>query len=483
MSYRRNPARRKSECYPDFSAEFAALSSADGNYSTINLTQIIGTAIRRHRLNSIYNRHLFERYQCLDDGVPIFRRKPRFSQQENPINNQLNVDFFSEIVDFKTGYFAGKPIAYSYSSTAEAREVTGGEAKAEQAGKAITDFVMHANMYGADMQCVKHAAICGYGARLFYIDKCANENVMSILPYQALFITDTGDISQPEYAVRYYRVRDINDSLICKAEFYDSNCIYYFSGSSFDTLAPERDPVMHLFGSCPLQGIPNNAELTGDAEKVLSLIDAYDRAVSDSSNEVENFAQAYMVFKDIPVRDEEIVKAQNDGTIKLMTTSEHSDVYFLTKDINDTFLQNFLDRLKDDIYQKSKTPNINDEAFGNASGVSLKFKLTQLEAKCGMLQATMQTAGTYMFRLLSHSWGNRLNINVVPEQCVMEFKRNFPLDALSEAQAAQTMIASGLPKRLVYGNAYSFVDDPEYVMKLIDEEESGVDSLYKATED
>jgi hypothetical protein len=45
------------------------------------------------------------------------------------------------------------------------------------------------------------------------------------------------------------------------------------------------------------------------------------------------------------------------------------------------------------------------------------------------------------------------------------------------------MIASGLPKRLVYGNAYSFVDDPEYVMKLIDEEESGVDSLYKATED
>ena len=60
----------------------------------------------------------------------------------------------------------------------------------------------------------------------------------------------------------------------------------------------------------------------------------------------------------------------------------------------------------------------------------------------------------------------------------MEFKRNFPLDALSEAQAAQTMIASGLPKQVAFSNAYSFIDDVEYVMDLIAEEEGSTDTLY-----
>ena len=85
----------------------------------------------------------------------------------------------------------------------------------------------------------------------------------------------------------------------------------------------------------------------------------------------------------------------------------------------------------------------------------------------------------YMFQLLSFSWQERLKTTVVPEQCIMEFSRNFPLDALSAAQAAQTMIASGLPKRIAYANAYSFIDDVDYVMELAaKEEDDGLLSLY-----
>ncbi|MDE6019989.1 MAG: phage portal protein [Ruminococcus sp.] len=492
MRRRKNIARRKCECYPDFSAELSTLKdvAVQGDYSRLNLPGIIAKIIRKHKSNSAYNRKLCERYQCLDDGVPIFGRVPRFPQQGAPINNQLNSDFFSEIVDFKTGYFAGKPIAYSYSQTDESKAVTGSEEMARRASKALTDFAIYTNLYDVDMQCVKYAAICGYGARLFYIDKPGGkedpggkEKVMPILPYQAAFLTETCDISAPLFAVRYYRTEDLSGATICKAEFYDSSHIYYLSGSSFDKLTQVDEPQPHMFGGCPLQGIPNNEELTGDAEKVLSLIDAYDRAISDSSNEIESFAQAYMVFKNIQIPDEEMAKCQSSGAIRWTAATDNADVYFLTKDINDTFLQNFLDRLRDDIYQRSKTPNINDETFGNASGVSLKFKLTQLETKCGMLQAKMQAAGMYMFQLLSNSFMNRLGVHMIPEQCVMEFKRNFPLDALSEAQAAKAMIASGLPKQLVYGNAYSFVDDVSYVMQLIAEEEGDIVSLYKPEEE
>lgn len=56
---------------------------------------------------------------------------------------------------------------------------------------------------------------------------------------------------------------------------------------------------------------------------------------------------------------------------------------------------------------------------------------------------------------------------------MMEFTRNFPLDTLSEAQAANEMIQSGLPEKVAYANAYSFIDDVDYVMQLQVEEAGG----------
>lgn len=480
MGKRKNSARRKCECYPDFSAELDALKEKKGDYEEM-LPSILSKIIRKHRCNARYNRQLFDRYRCLAEGVPIFSRTPRFPQQGEPINNQLNSDFFSEVVDFKTGYFAGKPIAYSYSQTEESRDVTGSEEMAKKAGKALTDFTAYANLYDVDMQCVKYAAICGYGARLFYIDETKKENVMPVFSYQAALLTETNDISSPKFGVRYYTTKTLEGGLACKAEFYDDQFVRYFSGGSFDDLM-QIDKIPHMFKQCPLQGIPNNEDLTGDAEKVLSLIDAYDRAMSDASNEAENSAQSYLVYKNVAISDDEMAKSQMSGAIRWNAITDSADVYFLTKNINDTFLQNHLNRLRDDIYQRSKTPNISDETFGNASGISLKFKLTQLESKCGMLQAKMQAAGMYMFHLLSGSFAKRLGVTLVPEQCVMEFKRNFPLDTLSEAQAAQTMIASGLPKRVAFANAYSFIDDVDYVMDLIAEEDGDTVSLYMPEE-
>lgn len=238
-----------------------------------------------------------------------------------------------------------------------------------------------------------------------------------------------------------------------------------------------------MFERCPLQGIPNNDDMIGDAEKVLSLIDAYDRYMSDSSNEIENFANAYMVFENINITPEGIAESQKSGSIQFFSGSGGGKVYYLTKDFNGEWQEKYAKRLETNIRYESGTPNMADETYSTASGVSLKYKLIPLETKCGMLQAKMQAAGMYMFELLTGSWKRRLNLNAVPEQCVMEFKRNFPLDALSEAQAAQAMIASGLPKQLVYGNAYSFVDDVSYVMQLIAEEEGDVVSLYKPEED
>lgn len=478
--------RSKAEKYPDFTAEITAI--AQNGISDKLLNRII----EKHARNATYNKDLIARYETLSDSVPIFLRQPRFETDEETrkeiINHKINNDFFSEIVDFKTGYFAGNPVSYSYANTREAMEDTSdtGDSTAEmneardEASKCLTDFVYRSNMFDVDMECTKYASICGYSGRLFYIDPNGEERVMVVPPNETIILSETKDITQPTYGVRYYTVTDINDVETVKAEFYDSRMITYAEGFPGALHIVSQEP--NLFGMCPLQGIPNNGEMQGDAEKVMALIDAYDRALSDTNNEVDSFANAYMVYENVSMTDEEMHKAQASGAIQFFSPDGKGKVYFLTKEINDGFLEHHLDRLEENIYRFSKTPNLSDESFGTSSGVALKFKLTSLETKCGMFEAKHISASNYMFRLLASAWAKK-GVKIDPLQCTTSYKRNFPLDILSEAQATQALIAAGFPKRVAYEVALSCVDDVEYVMQQIEEEQDGIPSLTEDTQE
>jgi SPP1 family phage portal protein len=465
-------SRRLDQIYPDYTAELREL-----NRNGFSL-ELLYKIINKHKQNSIYNRKLYERYMTIDESVPIMRRNPRF-KEENPINNKINNDFFSEIVDFKTGYFAGKPIAYGYNKGEEAEETTGGESGVDEATKLITDFTTRNNMYGVDMEVTKNASICGYSGRLFYVDKDGEERVMSVPAYQTIILSST-DISEPEYAVRYFYTLDINKSKVWTVEFYDNTYVTTYTG--YLTQLTEIDKKPHMFDYCPLQGIPNNSEMLGDAEKVLSLIDDYDKVVSDNSNEIESFVHAYLVFENLNVAPDVIKNGQKSGTFQFRQVgTQEGKMYFLTKDINDAYTEHHLERLEDNIYRFSKTPNLGDESFGTASGVSLKFKLHGLETKCGMYQAQMMNAAQFMWKLLASAWAKK-GEKIDPLQVTMDFKRNFPLDTATEAQTVQTLISAGIPKEVAYSQL-SFVDDVDYVLELIEQEQESIQSLYDVGND
>lgn len=462
--------RKKKDLYPDLSA---FVDEIEKNGISVELLQKI---INRHLPNARYNKKLYDRYTTAD--VPIFRRKPRFDEQK-PINNKINNDFFSEIVDFKTGYFAGTPISYGYSTGDEAEDDTGGEKAVEEANRIITDFTTRNNMYGVDMETTKLASIYGYAGRLFYIDLDGNERVMPVHGYETIILSKTS-ISEPQYAIRYYETFDIDNNSTWIVEFYDNQYIYTYRGLLGNlTLVEQR---LHMFDYCPLQGIANNKELLGDAEKVLSIIDDYDKIVSDNSNEIESFVHAYLIFENLRISDNEVKKAQKSGSFQFNSTgTQQGKAYFLTKNINDAFTEHHLQRLEDNIYRFSKTPNLTDDTFGAASGVSLKFKLHGLETKCGMFEAKMIDAAQYMWKVLSSAWAKRAK-TVDPIHVTMEFSRNFPLDELQEAQTVQALINTGLPKKVAYSR-FSWVDDVNYIMEMIEDEKSDITPLYSDTDE
>lgn len=297
-------ARTELTLLPEFTAELEAIRA--NGISPDLLYKII----QKHQPNAIYNKGLYKRYMGICGGVPIFDRQPRY-EEANPINNRVNTDLMGVIVDFKVGYFAGKPIAYGYSDTTEAEETTGGEQAVDEATKAITDFVTRNSMYGVDQTTTKNAAIYGYSGRLFYVDTEGNERVRPIHGYETIILSDT-DITEPEYAIRYYQTTDINNAPYWIVEFFDSKNITVFEGDLLSLVQKEVKP--HFFDYCPLQGIPNNDECLGDAEKALAQIDAYDQILSDNVNEVEAFAHAYLIFEGLRIDEDTVKKGQKTGS-------------------------------------------------------------------------------------------------------------------------------------------------------------------------
>lgn len=459
--------------YPDYAAEIQAIR-ADGI-----TPELLNRIIRRHRGCMQHMKQLYGRYRTEADQVPVFTREPRFQdsgelEAESAINNRVNNDFFSEIIDVKVGFFAGKPANYTYGDDYQAEEETGGEEAVEEAGKALSDFVKRNNLFDIDMETTKFAAICGYSGRLFYVDPEGNERVMAAPPYETIILSET-EMTEPEFAVRYYPFLELDDRQIWRAEFYDGTTIQYYEGQLGALIFKEEKP--HLFDYCPLQGIPNNRELIGDVEKVLALIDDYDSNYSDNSNDIEGFANAYMVFKNCKVNQNTMATANVTGVIGIDVDDPDSpyDVSYLTKNIDGTFVNSHLDRAEDNIYRFSKTPNLNDPEFSASSGIALRIKMTGLETKAGTFEAKQVSAATYMFKLLASSFAKK-KISFDPLQCNVKYNRNFPVDFLGEAQAVQALIAAGLPKKTAFG-ALSMVDDVDEIMRLIETEKDDIPDL------
>ena len=457
--------------YPDYSGFIAEIKEKGIS------AELVNKIISKHQNNAQHTEELYNRYKTREDAVPIFKRKPRFKHDDKDIeelNNQINNDFFSEIADIAVGYFAGNAANYTYADDSE--EET--DAATELAQKTLADFVTRNNMFDVNMETTKYATICGYSGRLFYIDPDGNERVMPVAPYETIILFEN-EMTEPYAAIRYYKTVDINDAESYKAEYYDSANIYYYEGQ-LGGLAERKEegkPVVkpHMFDYCPLQGIPRNRELLGDAEKVLALIDDYDKTISDNSNDIEGNTNAHMVFKNIIIDKTAMAEARKSGAFQFNSMGTDSDVYYLVKNVNDAFNTNHLNRLEDNIYRFSKTPNLNSEKFGTASGIALKFKITGLESKCGAFEAKCISADTYMFKLLASAYVKK-RISFDPLQCYVTYKRNFPMDLISEAQTVQALVNAGVPKKIAF-EQLSFVDDVDYLMDEIEREKDGVPSL------
>lgn len=412
-------------------------------------------------------RLLYQSYKADEkEGPEIFNRSvvaydalesEKVRRLDDKVNNQLNNAFDAEIVDTKVGYMFGHPISYDYDK------------ESPELKKLIEDFLLRSNVEDSDSELGLLASVCGKAARIAYIDKDGYERVKNLDPWKVVFIGD--DIQEPDYSIYIYTEDGVN-----YAEFYDNANIYFFSdGKSGYGLDDIKE---HLFDYNPLYGVVNNRDHQGDAEKVYALINAYNRTLSDASNEIEQYRLAYLILRGMGASDDTIGDLKKSGVIELL--GDHDEVKYLTKDINDGMIENHLNRLEENIMRFAKSVNFSDESFGgNITGVAMKYKLMGLENKCITMERKFVTSLRYQFKVLFSSWAKRHGINKEDYLKVFySFKRNLPANLLEEAKVQKEL--KGYVSEKTRLGLFSQVDDVEYEIEEMKKEQDEMDPYFNS---
>ncbi|MCY8932514.1 phage portal protein [Bacillus atrophaeus] len=438
---------------------------------------IIKLMIEEHRPIRDKMIKLYARYKADSSGVPILTRKlidyegignEAVKRIDDKVNNKLNNSFDSEIIDTKTGYMFGHPITY--------------ETEDEALKKMVSTFNTRNNIEDSDSELGKTASICGYGARLLYVDEEGNERLRNVDPWEAIILA-SDDITEPTFGLRYYQVFEWSGETKVtsyRADFYDATYIYSFKSSDKELYQLiERKP--HMFDGCPLFGVPNNKELKGDTEKVISLIDAYDRTLSDASNEIEQFRLAYLIVKGASLDEEDMENLKKSGVFEVF--DENGDVKFLTKEINDTMIENHLNRLEENILRFAKTVNFSDGSFGGTiTGVAMRYKLMALEHKAITMERKMTAAFRYQYKILCSAWDKKILADKEGYlKLWFQFKRNLPVNILEEAQASAQL--KGQVSEETRLALLSFVDDVRFELERMAAERDAYDLEGNYTEE
>lgn len=285
----------------------------------------------------------------------------RKSVDVNKPDNRIINNFPGYIVDVNLGYFLGKPIAYS--------------AEDDVFLSTITNVFQYNDEQDENVELAKAAGIKGTAFELLYFDDEARIRFGVIDPDNLIMVYDNSINPNPLYAIRYWYE---NDGKILKAELYTAEKIVYYEASSTKGALLEIDVEEHPFNDVPIIEFPNNDERQGDFEKVLSLIDAYDYAQSDTANDFEYFADAYLKIKNMGGTDAETVNSMKQQRAILLQGDGDAD--WLVKNQDYTGIESYKSRIVQDIHKFSKTANLTDEEFaGNVSGIALQYKLWGME--------------------------------------------------------------------------------------------------------
>lgn len=347
------------------------------------------------------------------DGVPIFARAK--STCSDP-NIRVSYNNFQVIQKTKAGYMASD-IQRTYNDDI-AEEV-----------KAKYDEFDSLNHFEALLKKMMFSCV-GWGNTysLCYLDEENRVRIKQIPSWQAKVVYD--DNGEPEIGYVYYPDKETKRMRLWE---YDKTIVREYIGSKNGNSYELVDEGIHGFGEIPLIEWCNNDNRQGNAEIAVSLMDAYDRLISDNITEAATFRAAYLLLKNMGMIDENI-KAEMQKT-GVFFGGENAEANFITKNINPEFIKFIVEKTWSGIWIVSCS--VDPEALGklsNATAFQISQMYRNMEEDCKDTECEWWVSLEYLDRVLKSYWTSldtRSLADYETRNIDYEFKRNYPRDVMT----------------------------------------------------
>jgi SPP1 family phage portal protein len=412
-------------------------------------------------------------------NVTITNRK---SPDANNPNNKVIISYGRKIITTYTGYgYRPRYITYKPNIKKTKEEITNDETNIEP----IKEVEPVEKVYTNEMQIIyntnnehiktnragRNLAIFGFNYELLYIDseydnKELNNKVVpkffTVDPRQLIALYDYSPEPKIIIGIRYYRI----DDLTYKVEVYYKDRVeryvrYQEKNKNIWLLKPDENPVtINMFTDIPIIAYYRGDEMQSVIENILTIIDAYDVLMSDSMNEFDRFAFAYLIMKRIsltnPIDKKDPTKSSNAlKELKRRRIFEgldkDADIKFLTKDIPTAFIEYMSKQLRDQIHAQSHVPDFTT-LTGALSGAAIDRLLFDFENLVSSDEADFDVALIRRGKLITDLL---IKLGRLPEDSDfatminISHKRNLPLDRNSFAMMAVQLVNGGFSRRMI----------------------------------
>lgn len=410
-------------------------------------------------------------------NVTILKRKK--PDPNNP-DNKITISYGRKVINTFTGYgFRPKYITYKANI-----KKTDSEIEAETNNETIKEDPIE-KKYVNELQIIfnqnnetiktnragRNIAIFGKSYEILYID--GKLDVMDKqLPVKAIprfFTVDPREMIllynyDPEpkikIGIRYYKRSDNNYSV--EVYYKDSVELYIRKRDNENgiwKLEANGTPQKNYFNDVPINAFYLGDEQQSLIENILGLIDAYDVLFSDSMNEFDRFAFAYLIMKKFGLTNPIDKKDPNKVSwalkfLKQRRVFEHLDkdaeIKFLTKDIPTQFIQHIGKELHDQIHTQSQTPDFN-QMTGALSGSAIDRLLFDFENLVSSVEADFDTGLYRRIELITGFLTKLKRINGTTDMVIINHKRNKPLNTIDYSNNALIMQNAGFSRRAIVG--------------------------------
>jgi Phage portal protein, SPP1 Gp6-like. len=329
-------------------------------------------------------------------------------------NLKINTNFIKKFIKEEVSYTVGNPI--TYESRNDNSDVI----------KDIEYYTAHWDeLHDTDL--MKYLIIFTKVYEIYYLDSNADFCSKIIKPTEGYAYVDN---ASGKVLFFIHAFKNDFDTINTYVDVYTDEFIYHYDRHFNEIMVPTEN----IFGEVPVSVGKLTLEEYHDSlyKDIKGLQDAFETNFSDISNEISDFRNAYLVFMGCQVDEKQIPNMKKLGVLN--TKDKNSVIQWLVKNINDTFIQNTLDRQVDTMYQLACHINHNEKMQSNLSGIALRSRLIALENKCELEEKAHKNIIKNRLKFLCMYLNLKKSKNYDYKDIKALYTPNIPQDDLTTAQ-------------------------------------------------